>query len=411
MKFPKSQKSAYAKKDGVLKAVKRKNQDSMYEHVKSIAHLNIISNLKKQSISKKHRSDHFPISNDDNLLITSKMIRTVYVINKLRLPCSDHEKLVRLQKLNGMDLGFHHYERSGCVAMTLELSKYFHEISIDYLIENKNPISLIVDDTTDMSNNHFKIVYFQTIEDTNPVIYFYRLIETKSESGISGFEAIRNGFMAEKRTEFHIYMQKNLVGFASDGAPANVGQHSGTIKYIRDWSEGPIFAIHCLAHRLELAVHHALNSMKNIATMNQISNYLDDTIRKTFSFYNKGFKRKSHLKATCETFKIKFHSLSDIISIRWVASDYHAMKSIHSMWKALVEDLLLIENDDKAFDTNTKLKAKKIGTNLIGKNFLAMFYFMFDIMNLIDPLYLKTCKKEKVLLLTFNPLRITLTTY
>lgn len=383
MKFPKSSKPAFANKEGVLKETKRKNQDSIYEHVKSMTHINIIANLKKESVSKKRRLTHFSISQnskDNYLLVTSKMLRSVYTINKLTLPFDDHEKLVYLQKLNGVELGYHHYERTGCVSMTLHLSKCFHEILIDYLIENKNPISLIVDDTTDKGNNHFKIVYFQTIEDTNPVIYFYKLIETKSEKGISSFEAIRDAFMSERRSEFHEYMQNNLVGFASDGAPANVGKNTGTIKYIRDWAKSPIFAIHCLAHRLELAVEHAFNSMTNIESMNKISEYLDRTIRKIHSFYNKGFKRKNSLKTTCQTLKVKFVSLSDIIPIRWVASDFHAMNSIHRMWIALVKDFEVIEND-RTFQTKTKVKARMLKYKIIGKNFLVMFYFILDIMN------------------------------
>lgn len=238
MKFAKSSKSSYATAEGLLKSDRRRNQDSLYEHAKSITHLNIIANLLKESVAKKHRSQSFPVEipGESYLLITAKMFRTVYVINKLSLPFSDHQTVVQLQKLNGIDLGVHHYERSGCYAMTIELSNYFHEILIDNLIENKNPISLIVDDTTDMGNIHYKIVYLQTIEDTNPVIYFYKLLETKSESGISGFEALRDAFMSEKRVEFHDYMQNNLIGFASDGAPTNTGRLTGTIKYIRDWA-------------------------------------------------------------------------------------------------------------------------------------------------------------------------------
>lgn len=130
--------------------------------------------------------------------------------------------------------------------------------------------------------------------------------------------------------------------------------------------------------------------------MNTISSYLDNTLRKTYSFYNgQGFKRKSHLKVTCETHNIKFYSVSDIIAIRWVASDYNAMKSIHSMWKALVEDLRLIENDStKEFEPKTRIKANKIRTSLVGKNFLAMF----DILNELSVVSQSMQKREGLVL-------------
>lgn len=94
------------------------------------------------------------------------------------------------------------------------------------------------------------IVYFQIIEDFITVIYFYKLIETKSDTGLAGFETLKLAFQSEERKEFFDYMKNNLIGFASDGAPANIGHLSSTIKFLRDWANNPIFAIHCMAHSL-----------------------------------------------------------------------------------------------------------------------------------------------------------------
>lgn len=112
-------------------------------------------------------------------------------------------------------------------------------------------------------------------------------------------------------------MQNNFIGFASDGAPANTGRLSGTIKYLRDWVKTPIFAIYCMAHRLELAVQHAFESLKNLPNMNKMNEYLDKTITKTYSFYN-GYdhKRKTHLKETCEKYNQKFYALYQYVGFR-----------------------------------------------------------------------------------------------
>lgn len=381
MKLPTNSKSIFVHERGLLKDTKKKNQDAINDHAKSVIHLNIIANLKEnfKNLKKKQR---LTANSNDYLDVTSKMFRTVYVVNKFALPFSDHEKLVNLQKINGINLGFHHYERSGCTAITNHISEQMHEILINNLLKSKMPISIIIDDTTDAGNVHFKIVYFQTIENSNPVIYFYKLIETKSETGLAGFEALRSAWISEERKDFHKYMEENLIGFASDGAPANLGRHNGVIKFLRDWAKSPIFAIHCMAHRLELAIQHAFDSMKDIENMNKISYYLDDTIKKTYSFYNgQGFKRKNHLRVTCDKYNKKFYSLSDVIAIRWVASDYSAMKSIHSMWKALVHDLHEIEFDSVEFEVKTRQKANKRRSKLIGKHFLLMFYFIFDIVS------------------------------
>lgn len=114
-------------------------------------------------------------------------------------------------------MGYHHYERSGCTKMTIDISNHMHDTLIDSLIEGEMPISIIVDDSTDAGNVHYKIVYFQTIEVVSPLIYFYKLIEIKSATGCAGFEALRLSFESEKKADFHRYMKENLIGFASDG--------------------------------------------------------------------------------------------------------------------------------------------------------------------------------------------------
>jgi len=43
-----------------------------------------------------------------DLVITSKMIRTVYAEIKMNIPFYSHNDLVTLQKLNGVDMGLHH---------------------------------------------------------------------------------------------------------------------------------------------------------------------------------------------------------------------------------------------------------------------------------------------------------------
>lgn len=297
MKFSRNSKPALAFQEGILKETKKKNTELIND-------MNIISNLKqmsakKQSISVFAAEKKEEERNKNYLLITSKMIRTVYVVNKLSLPFVDHKSVVDLQKLNGLDMGHHHYGRTGCNDMTIHISKHVHKILIENLIQSKMPISVIVDDATDTGNVHYKIVYFQTIEDFSPVIYFYRLIETIPETGLAGFESLKLAWQSEEKKDFYEYMRNNLIGFASDGAPTNVGSLSGTIKFLKVWAKNLIFAIHCMAHRLELTVNHAFEVMTNRENMNKINEYLDKTISKTYSFYNGyGHKRKNHLKQT-----------------------------------------------------------------------------------------------------------------
>lgn len=401
MHLPSNRKPAVANKEGVLQNTKKKNQETISEHAKSVGHTNIISSLQAQS-AKKQRNNFLmneqkeENANDKYLEITSRMIRTVYVINKLSLPFSDHTALVMLQKLNGLNMGYHHYERTACTAMTIDISNAMHDTLIDSLIKSKMPISIIVDDTTDVKNVHFKIVYFQTIEVVNPVIYFYKLIELKSGTGLAGFEALQLSWQSEKRKEFYEYMQQNLIGFASDGAATNLGKYSGTAKYLKDWAKKPVFSIHCMSHRLELVIQQAFN--KTDEQNSKVSEYLDKTINKVYTFYStQGYKRVTHLKETCDRYNKKFYSLSKIIPIRWIASDYKAMKALNAMWDMIVDDLNEIAQD-KLFTEKTRTKAKNLRPKLIGKNFLLLFHFLFDVVNQLSIFSLEMQKRTALII-------------
>lgn len=139
MHLPKQSKPMLAFEKGSLYDTYKKNQEVINDLAKSISHTNIISNLQAKA-SKKQRSSYFQDEQaeekKDNkfLEITARMIRSVYALNKLSLPFSDHQHLITLQKLNGLNMGYHHFERTSCARMTIDISNHMHITLIDNLI-------------------------------------------------------------------------------------------------------------------------------------------------------------------------------------------------------------------------------------------------------------------------------------
>lgn len=396
--LPQNQKPVLATERGQLYKDYKKNHEAISSHASSSMHLNIVSFLKGESAKRQRTeiSQHEQteeMNDSARLLITARMFRSVFVLNKLSLPYFDHKGLVTLQKLNGLDMGYHHYEHTGCTKMSLFMSDDMHDILIEYLVENQMPISIIVDDTTDLSAVHYMIVYFQTIEENRPVIYFYKLIEITSETGEAHFNVLISAWMNEK-TAFVEYMKQNLVGFASDGHPINIGEQNGMIAYLRRWASKPLFAIHCMAHRLELVVSHAFSIDEDIEEM---SEYIDKTLNEVYSFYGRSHKRKTHLKQTADSMKKFFYELKKIIDIRWVASDYNSMKALYSMWDILVKDLRMIAEDEN-FKQDTKKTANELKKRLIGKRFLLLFTLNFDIMSELSLFSLEMQKRSALLI-------------
>lgn len=203
----KRHKNALANDEGQLNQKLEKNREIISNHGSSKGHLNVVEILQKHS-KKRLRTDFDVIrreneSNDnDRFKITSRMMRTVYVLNRLTMPFSAHSGLVTLQELNDIDMGRHHYERTSCTRMTEFISKTMHKTLIDFLLQKDVPISIIVDGSSDTSRIHYQIVYFQTIENENPVISFYRLLEVHHETSLDLFKLIRQAweFLYEEKS-------------------------------------------------------------------------------------------------------------------------------------------------------------------------------------------------------------------
>jgi len=301
------------------------------------------------------------------------MFRTVFVEAKKNIPFDSHSSLVQLQEINGLHMGYHHFERCGATMITESISAHMHTLLIDNMVSKNLPFSIIIDGSTDSTESHFLIVYFQILDNNTPVVCFYGLIETTSDRTASGlFNSIVATMSAEKR-DFLNYFKRNLVGYASDGERVMSGSSGGLISFIRKHTRHPIYAIHCMAHRIHLAISKSFNA---IPYFQKFENF----INKLFQFYNwNASKRKSHLKETALNLNMKIYELNYIYKERWISSELQSIRNLRKMWLLLSKDLQLISTDEN-FDVKSKAKAHKLQLELTGKNFLAIINFLYDIL-------------------------------
>lgn len=60
---------------------------------------------------------------------------------------------------------------------------------------------------------------------------------------------------------FYNYLKRNLIGFATNGANVMRGYSNGLISHFEKYVNNPIYAIHCLAHRLHLAIEKSFKKV------------------------------------------------------------------------------------------------------------------------------------------------------
>ena len=131
------------------------------------------------------------------------------------------------------------------------------------------------------------------------------------------------------------------------------GTEKGLIKYLNDFSTMPLFAVHCLSHRLQLAFTH---STKNI----DYFDVFETTLNNIYSFYmTNSHKRFNHLKQTVEFLGEKLYALNYIYKIRWISSEATVIEHIRKMWGPLVIDLGEISEFNE-FDKKNKRISFKI---------------------------------------------------
>lgn len=314
------------------------------------------------------------ISHLGGLVITSRMIRTVYAEIKMNIPFDSHNDLVTLQKLNGVDLGTHHADHMAAKRMTETISSKMHNILIQYIKTKKMPFSILIDTSTDQRNRNYMFIFIRTVENFWPVSYFYRSIHIQSETSSALLDSVSN---ALREDGLYDSFTSNCYAIATDGAPVMQGKKGGLAKLLNDASNNNLYTTHCMAHKLQLAITHSLQKFPDF------KNRLETTINGIYSFYNdKSFKRKEALIKLSEEMGNTFYELNYIFTSRWVSSEFSALNRILVNYRSLVHSMQTIV-DDKSYNTEVSARASSFKNTLLHPRFFITLMFMLDVLNLL----------------------------
>ena len=122
-----------------------------------------------------------------------------------------------------------------------------------------------------------------------------------------------------------------MLGLATDGARTISGCRCGVAaKLTKDIPH--LVVIHCVAHRLQLAV---LDSLKAVPFMQEVKKIL----RRLYIYYYSSPKTSSQLKEVAAALQMQLLKLKDINSVRWVASKEQALQAFLKSWQAVVFQL------------------------------------------------------------------------
>ena len=306
---------------------------------------------------------------------TRALLRTVYCESKVNLAFASHGSFLKLQRLNGVELGQHYYHDKNAQKITAFFSQQMHENLLEHLRTENPPVSLMCDESTDQSEHNYMIMLLQAPEKNRPMIYFYRLARTTSDLSAHGLtDLILSQFEKDDMTEF---FKENLHGLTSDGAGVFRGKVNSVCVHMNEFTHHKLYCKWCVSHRINLAGKHSIKQETHYQMVEEL-------VHKVYLMYNShAQKRKTHLEETARKIGLHLYALSDIYAIRWQAADLKAFKKLCDNWVTLITDLREIAESD-SFTLGIKERAERLEGELTSRHMLVHLHFALDILEVLS---------------------------
>lgn len=309
----------------VSSSCKKTPAKKLYKHRDSASHrrATALASLKnKKTLPKKVMEINASLIQE-----TAASFRTAYTIAKERLSFKKMTPLMKLQELNGTVVGNVHHSDHAHTEIVDHIANEMKKKVVTNIKEKKSHISLTIDEST-AYGRAYMIIFIRCDATGGGDVdnIFLELVELKDGTDADSiYNALRKslkdaGFDDE-------YLQKYLISIAADGASVLTGCKNGVIaKLKRDFPN--VKSIHCLAHRLELAVHDSLKSVSGC-------NHFEAFISKLYSLFHQSQKSARLLQEAADDLNVQLLKIGQVFTIRWVASSFNTVRAVWRSFPAL----------------------------------------------------------------------------
>ena len=179
-------------------------------------------------------------------------------------------------------------------------------------------------------------------------------------------------------------LSEKLVGCNFDGANVMIGAKGGVSKKLEDKVSQPICIIHCVAHKLELAVLDAVKRCPYLSTF-------EDTVKEVYKFYYYSPKRRREVNEIANIIDEESVYYSGLQKTRWLASRYRAITALEKHYVTTVMHL-----QHKTGSTGEDgAHATGILKQLLSEKFVKHLYFLLDVMKISSELS-KSFQQDKL---------------
>lgn len=372
MRYVETQKGIGVFHSSFISGTKTFKKETLDRHDKSATHL---------TACKRHRVHSVPQSSDlaKSILHLDKVVEekmtllfnTAYLVAKQDYSFLDFKQLCLLQKKNGLLIGDTYLNDKSCRDFIQYISKSM-EIELKHTIKNADFISIMADGSTDRSCKEAEIVYLTSVTNGKVSTNYMTLQELSDGRSVTIFTAIQNSLEL-----FSEDWKDKLVACCFDGAAVNLGEYNSVSQKFKAVCDN-IISVHCIAHRLELAVG---GGVKNNNSVNQ----LETILKGIYKIYNNSPKLKKGLEEVGKIFDEKILKNTSILDIRWVASKERAIKALINNYVPTVHHLENFCTDPQS-DKVMVAKVKGILRQMKSVKFVKFLHFFKDVISTLTDL-------------------------
>lgn len=354
----------------------KKLNDKISAHGKCLSHsycCEVVANKKKGAIedSLKKNEDLWHVQNQASIAVTTRVFRTAYLCCMRYEPFTAHSEILKLQKLNGVDVGCSLHSDHACRNIACYIGKNMRQQLLDYVLRTTDSsFSLMFDESTSVSTETCLILYIRIVYEKEVCNFFLDLIKLKSQRGQDIADAILDvltecGFTTE-------ILSNRLIGVCTDGASNLQGEINGALALLKAKLNTQFVVFHCMAHKLELAVHDVLKLVTEVGHLQSFTDAL-------YTHFSRSPKNQGQLKDVAQDLHVHLLKVCRTFDIRWVSSSFRSIHAIWTSYQALVNHFKLCSEDTTR---NARERAKCAG--LHGK--LTQWFFVSELAIVHDAL-------------------------
>lgn len=315
---------------------------------------------------------------------TANVMRTAYFIAKNDRPHDDFPKIIELQHYNNTDVGKILHSRLSSTEMVKMISNEMRDVIVKDIIKNNSKIVVLVDESTSLGRKACMNIFLKTVVNgSEPFFLFLDLVELESKKADGLVQTILATL--EKYGFSEDWLAINFIGFISDGANVLLGKHNGVAVQLQRKFPS-IFILHCMSHRLELAVSDCAKSVKGIQQFIKFVGCI-------YTFYSMSPKNVRALSEICSELDIIMLKVGKVFDVRWVASSFKTVRAIWQNYEALYKHFDAESKVESRIATQ-KAKCKRIRLAMSSTSFVLNLGLLYDVLRELGDLSLDLQKRD-----------------